>query len=884
LRKRTINLVLSTICLTFISLTLIPLFLGYTMGPQITRQILEQEIEDLLQQRVEVDRAGFTIFGGFGIEYRNLKILGPEGKEFFRAQAFLLRPWIQSLILGQLRWKSMILKNPSIHLIRTSEGIIHLSRKRTEKPDKKDMGILQQLREAMSQMPSHLSVLGGRIRLTDSALSPSPVVTEVQEIDLTSHAISPGKSLSFRLTGRFARGLGQKFTLSSKISCVDQALTRDCHEFQISLKADSIDFQGIRPYVRSAAPFERLEGLLDLKIRYRGGLTSFHSSGEMKIRHGQFTIPRFYTAAIEPREAFLSYDFEYKKEAIHISRLEIDVPHVSIRGSGSVQGITRSNRSISLDFTTDRTSIRDIRPYLPDRIIPEKVRSLLADDGIQGFLQVEKARLEGPWAHLTAEGLQRHPEMLSIRIRFDRFRFSVNPKVPPFEDISGLLTLQGDQVGVRDFRGQLLHSQLFELNGSISQIFSNPTLAVTFRGDFDFKGLHGILRSSQIPRRLREALGPLKKVSGKAKVEGKVRHRFKKPSELTYQSRIALMRIRARIAGLPLPLSKLEGEIRCDEKEIRFSHFKWTMGKSLCRGDASLRNYLKRARGKLALSNQVEISFDIGVEEIGLDEFLPKVGGNGQIRVDPKSIWTNSVIIGKMRIAKGLFRGLQFVNFETSFSAKHGLLRFKHFRAEAPGGFLRCGGWINLNSRRGVSFKLLPRIHHLDMGRITGMFVEQEAGMLVSGALDLEGIIVGGGQTSAEITRSLSGNLWFCAKDGRIEGLTARKAEGIPYKQAKAQILIRQGIVSTEELGVNSDAISMIIKGQADLNHKSLDISIGIRPLQTMDKILSNVPVAGWLLAGKDKSILTFLYRVRGKFDDLKVESPLGPNGDSSGR
>ena len=52
LRKRTINLILWIICLTLIFLTVVPLLLGYYMGPKITRQILEQEVQNLLQKKI----------------------------------------------------------------------------------------------------------------------------------------------------------------------------------------------------------------------------------------------------------------------------------------------------------------------------------------------------------------------------------------------------------------------------------------------------------------------------------------------------------------------------------------------------------------------------------------------------------------------------------------------------------------------------------------------------------------------------------------------------------------------------------------------------------------------------------------------------------------
>ena len=871
MRKRPINIVLILVALALILLTLIPLFLSYYVGPRVTRQILQQQVATVLQRNVEVDRAGITIFGGFGIECTNLRILEVDGQEVFRVDTFLLKPWIKSLIFGRLKWKRIVLKNPAIHIIRTADGHLRLNAQKGEGTSDKEARSLRQFHQVSTHLPSQLFVRGGRVRFTDFGQSQKPLVTEWEDIELTCHDISPGRVVSFRLTGRFAGDSKEEFSISSKVMGMGEPFDRDRLEFDISLKANGIDFQRLWPYVRSTIPADEARGLFDLDVAYRGGLTCFHSAGEIRIRNGEFTIPAIYTATVEPKEISLAYDLEYEKQEIRVSQLVFRLPHVSIQGHGSVHKATDTVRSIAFEFATGRTSLRDIGPLLPDGLIPEQLRPLLADRRVEGFIQVEKARLEGPWADFTPEGLRKTPHMLSIRTRLEGCSLPLDPKLPPIQNISGIITLEGDRAEVSEFQGEFLHSHLRDLQGSISDIYSNPAIAATFKGDLDLKALRSLLKVDRIAEELRKTLEPISKISGKATMAGEIKHRFNKPSDLTYKGQISMKRCHLSMAGFPLPFSNIEGKIRFDEKEILLSGFKWKMGTSLCRGDASLRDYTNKTKGNITLSKNPKIAFYLGVGEIVIDHLLSKGGKAARIRADPKSIWVNSTISGKVRISRGSFKGFRFDNFASSFSLIRGRLKLRKFQAEVPRGFVTCRGWINLRSRQGVSFKLIPTIHRLEMSDVLSVFMNNGNEPVLSGKLDLDGIIAGSGDSLEKITRSLRGDLRLRGTDGAIYGIERLKGKPLPYTRAVAQVGIQKGIARTEDLCLDSDAISLIIRGQADLNHQTFDIDIGVRPLQTLDKIISNVPVAGWLLAGKDRSILTFSYRLKGRFDDLRV-------------
>ncbi len=841
------------------------------MGPKLTRRVLEEQIEHLLQKKVEVGQSGINIFGGFGVEYKNVRIVGTEGEEFFRADAFVLKPWIQSLILGRLRWKSLILKSPSIRATRSSDGRIDFYHKGGKGPKGTGTEIFQGLKDIATLLPTRIIIRGGRISFTDLAVSEKPVVTEIEAVELSAEDISSAKPLSFELSGRFTGDLKETFAISGQISLPREPSNPKPMEFAISLKADGVNSQRIWPYVRKAAPFQEIGGRLDLKVKHRGGLKAFHSSGEMVIRNGRIGIPSLYTAPIEPSEVALAYDLEFGNEEIYASSVSVRTPSASFHGTVLIEKSTSPNPYVSIDLKSGRSSLKAITPFLPDRLVPKKLLSFLTDAGIRGSVEIEEARLDGPWDKINSEGLHKNPEMLSLRMHMDKWSFFLDPKFPILRNVSGTVTVRGDQVAIEGFHAQFLQTRLVDLSGSISRVFSRPRIALAYEADVDLKGLASLLKANKTPEKIRRALDPISKVSGRANMAGTIRYLFNKPTGLTYKGKVTLKRGRLAIAGIP-PLTDLEGEIRYDEKEILLSHLKWRIGKGVYQGKASILGYLTKLKNRLTLSKRMRISFDLGAEEIHFDRFFPAGRKKRDIQIDPKSIWVNSTVTGKMRISRGWLRGVHLGNLKATFVLKRGLLRFRRLQAEAPGGFFRCRGWVNLRRKPGLSFKLIPEIHHLSMTEVIPIFLDHQKEPMITGKLDLDGIITGRGGSAEGIRKSLSGDLRVRVGEGRIHGLEGFKGDELSYNRATGQIAIQGGVASTRDLSLDSDAMSMAIKGQADLNNQRLDLSIGVRPLQKTDKVLSNVPLAGWLLAGRDRSILTFGFRVRGTFNELRVE------------
>ena len=63
------------------------------------------------------------------------------------------------------------------------------------------------------------------------------------------------------------------------------------------------------------------------------------------------------------------------------------------------------------------------------------------------------------------------------------------------------------------------------------------------------------------------------------------------------------------------------------------------------------------------------------------------------------------------------------------------------------------------------------------------------------------------------------------------------------------------------------------IVGKIDLGKNQIDARIGVHPLVTVDTVLSHIPIAGYILTGKDKAFLSYIYEVTGDLDDPKIEA-----------
>ena len=206
------------------------------------------------------------------------------------------------------------------------------------------------------------------------------------------------------------------------------------------------------------------------------------------------------------------------------------------------------------------------------------------------------------------------------------------------------------------------------------------------------------------------------------------------------------------------------------------------------------------------------------------------------------------------------------------------------------GGSLRGSGEL---SRDGEQWSFRTAFQE-DDGRAEQLLVgpSKEKGE-VTGALSLGGALASRGQAEEGFWPDLEGNLKLVMRDGQMgrQAATTRilsilnigqlfdvkdldvSAQGLPYQRLTADITIEQGVARTENLLFESRAFNLSAVGEVNLVEKTIEMDLAVRPFQNVDRFLSKIPLAGWLLGGKEKSAVATFHRVTGPLKDPQVTS-----------
>jgi uncharacterized protein YhdP len=163
----------------------------------------------------------------------------------------------------------------------------------------------------------------------------------------------------------------------------------------------------------------------------------------------------------------------------------------------------------------------------------------------------------------------------------------------------------------------------------------------------------------------------------------------------------------------------------------------------------------------------------------------------------------------------------------------------------------------------------------------------------VTGTLSLGGTLTSRGQGSEGFRSHLGGNLKLAMLEGQLGRQTFKvrvlslinirelfdtktlgtSSQGIPYRRLTGDIAIDRGVARTENLLLESRAFNLSAHGQVDLVNETLDLNVAVKPFQSVDKVVTRVPLVGWLLSGKDGALIAAFYHVSGPLSNPTVTS-----------
>ncbi|MBU5615142.1 DUF3971 domain-containing protein [Geomonas azotofigens] len=322
--------------------------------------------------------------------------------------------------------------------------------------------------------------------------------------------------------------------------------------------------------------------------------------------------------------------------------------------------------------------------------------------------------------------------------------------------------------------------------------------------------------------------------------------------------------------GAPVRVERVQGSISYQKDNLQIASLSGSLGKSSFQVKGSVKDLQQK-------HTQAELV--VGSPYLNPDDIMPLfggTGGDGQLTLH-----------AHVTATEGKLKDFPFQHLKTTLFYENRVLQllpfeFNSFEGEVTG---RLRSDLTAPARHTLSVtaqkvSAAALLHSLGVKR-------QE----ITGAMSLQGDLAVRGETATDFKKSIQGNVKLRIERGSIRKFSTLskifsilnvsqlfKGElpdmvsgGMPFNKITGDIAFNNGVASTQNLFVDSNAMNISAVGKMDFVKDEIDLNVGVQPLQTVDKVVSKIPIFGWILTGKDKSLITTYFEAKGRIEDPQV-------------
>jgi uncharacterized protein YhdP len=238
----------------------------------------------------------------------------------------------------------------------------------------------------------------------------------------------------------------------------------------------------------------------------------------------------------------------------------------------------------------------------------------------------------------------------------------------------------------------------------------------------------------------------------------------------------------------------------------------------------------------------------------------------------------------------GRFHQVEFKKLHSDVHLEQKILYVEGATCSLLGGQFAGSGRVDFGTTGGPRYQTSLQLKNISAAQLLQVFGTNRE---LTGTMSIEGDLIAKGETLDEVTATSLGNLRLHCEKGSLRKFSLLSklfsilnvsqlftfklpdmvSDGMPYNEINATISLRDGLVTTDDLFIDSNAMNITIVGEFDLVKEQMKATVGVKPLQTIDKVVSHLPFVGWVLTGKNKSLITTYFEATGSFDNPEVKS-----------
>ena len=317
-----------------------------------------------------------------------------------------------------------------------------------------------------------------------------------------------------------------------------------------------------------------------------------------------------------------------------------------------------------------------------------------------------------------------------------------------------------------------------------------------------------------------------------------------------------------RSPALPAPLREIKARAVLSGRSAAVTVDNVTAGSSRLKGRIDILDIEKKV-----------VDFTVSSPRVDFSDFVGAGGGPGM------SVTGR----GRVEIGSALVRGRELTDLAADVSLDRERVRLEGLSFGFHGGTVRGDAVYYRDPSEPRLWGCRLHFEGVDLEALVSELGAKEpvfSGRL-DGAVDLAGkrweeVPVRGLEGSFEL-RSEGGRLWRFVILNKIFSIVNIVSieklfeEGLPYDRVGGRFTVRRGVIRTEDLLLESDSMRMSAVGSIDLAGRTVDAKLGFHPFVTIDKIVTKIPIAGWIIGGKEKSTISMYYEIKGPFEGIEV-------------
>ncbi len=659
-------------------------------------------------------------------------------------------------------------------------------------------------------------------------------------------------------------------------------------------KLDLVDLPGLsrtegipEEFSRTLSSLQILSGEADYSLSAKGILIPpirFQHRGIYNLSKARFTHPQI-PFPIQIGEGRL----ELSDDDLKWSEARVEFGHSSLMTNGVWK---HGEKDPSVEIKAEgRMDLKNLFTLFQTPLFPEAVRS--KTDGFEALSGISQISFKGKTVPGTA--------LFSYEGEFFPREASLVQKGNPFPLVLREGEISFSNSGM-DFSKTKIHSgsSSLTLDGWIRE----EGVSLSTWGSIDLKQLFSLIKSPLFPDQIRSQVEGIQELNGGAEIRLKWQGRMEDGIGALKEGGIRLKAIDLHHREIPVPLSHFEGFISVAPGQIRFDELKGKVGDSpvtvsgtFFQGPPSSPASSPKIGGDSGPTESGRrLSFQISSPQLDLDPLFPKREGISPTSFGKIRDWLSSFSIdGKIQVDQGRYRSFRCQDLKGEMKTIDGTLFVHSLQFKGNGGDFWGEGWIK-PTEKGIRIEIKPRFSNMEAKTFIRTLFEkgEEERVMITGRVHIDKAeLKGEGENFQKMKESLDGGLRLEFENGVIERFNILSkifsilnvsqllkgrvpdlaTKGLPYRQILGNFYVKNGVATTDDFLVDSDAMRITLLGKIDLGKNLIDARVGVHPLVTIDTILSSVPVAGYILTGEDKGFISYFYEVKGILDDPKIEA-----------